>query len=110
MCCKRPFATSACRSETATTTKYEPTRDVLDLKQNKVGSTRISGHDCAVNAIGQHTGVTTSGAAFPAVPSWALSYNALGQVIAADSSANTSDRAYEYDTIGNRQKSANRLT
>jgi RHS repeat-associated protein len=92
------------------TNVWEPNRDVLDLKQNKVGSTVISNYDYAVNAIGQRTGVTTSGTAFLALPSWAWSYDAHGQVIAADSSVNTSDRAYEYDTIGNRQKSANSLT
>jgi RHS repeat-associated protein len=63
-----------------------------------------------VNAIGQRTGVATSGTAFPAVPSWAWSYDSLGQVIAADSSVATSDRSYQYDTIGNRQKSADSLT
>ena len=35
--------------------------------------------------------------------------DALGQVIAADSTVATSDRAYQYDAIGNRQKSANSL-
>ena len=89
---------------------YEPTRDVLDAKQNKVGTTTISSYDYAVNAIGQRTGVTTSGTAFPAVPSWLWSYDALGQVIAADSTVATSDRSYQYDTIGNRQKAANSLT
>jgi RHS repeat-associated protein len=89
---------------------WEPNRDVLDIKQNKVGTSVISSYDYAVNAIGQRTGVTTSGTAFPAVPSWAWSYDTLGQVIAADSSVATSDRSYQYDTIGNRQKSANSLT
>jgi YD repeat-containing protein len=92
------------------TNTWEPNRDVLDLKQNKVGTSVISSYDYAVNAIGQRTGVSTSGTAFPAVPSWSWSYDALGQVIAADSTVATSDRSYQYDTIGNRQKSANSLT
>jgi RHS repeat-associated protein len=79
------------------------------VKQNKVGTSVISSYDYAVNAIGQRTGVATSGMAFPAIPSWAWSYDSLGQVIAADSSVATSDRAYQYDTIGNRQKSADNL-
>jgi hypothetical protein len=54
-----------------TTNTWEPNRDVLDIKQNKVGSTVISSYDYAVNAIGQRTGVTTSGTAFPMLPSWA---------------------------------------
>jgi RHS repeat-associated protein len=70
----------------------------------------ISQYNYAVNAIGQRSGVTTSGSAFPALPSWAWGYDLLGQVITADSSVNTSDRSYQYDTIGNRQKSANSLT
>jgi RHS repeat-associated protein len=80
------------------------------VKQNNVGTSVISSYDYAVNAIGQRTGVATSGTAFPAVPSWAWSYDSLGQVIAADSTVATSDRSYQYDTIGNRQKSANSLT
>jgi RHS repeat-associated protein len=63
-----------------------------------------------VNVIGQRTGVTTSGTALPAVPSWMWTYDALGQFVAADSIVTISDRAYQYDTIGNRKKSANSLT
>jgi RHS repeat-associated protein len=92
------------------TNTYEPDRDLLDIKQNKVGTSIISSYDYAVNAIGQRTGVATSGTAFPAVPSWAWSYDSLGQVIRADSNVNTRDRAYQYDAIGNRQKTANSLT
>jgi RHS repeat-associated protein len=62
------------------TNHWEPDHDHLDLKQNKVGSSVISGYDCAVNAIGQRTGIATS------------------------------NRAYQYDAIGNRQKTANSLT
>ena len=92
------------------TNVWEPTRDVLDTKQNKVGTTVISNYDYAVNAIGQRTIVATSGTAFPAIPSWLWSYDALGQVIAADSTVATSDRSFQYDSIGNRKKSANSLT
>jgi RHS repeat-associated protein len=60
-----------------------------------------------VNNIGQRTGVVTTGSAFPAQPAnWTWGYDALGQVTSADSPTNTSDRAYEYDQIGNRKKSA----
>ncbi len=92
------------------TNSHEPNRDVLDLKQNKVGTTPISSYDYAVNAIGHRTGVATSGSAFPAVPSWLWSYDALGQVIAADSSVATSDRAYQYDAIGNRIQARDGVT
>ena len=63
-----------------------------------------------MNAIGQRNGVATSGTVFLSIPSWLWDYDSLGQVVSADSSVMTSDRAYEYDTIGNRKKSANSLT
>jgi RHS repeat-associated protein len=92
------------------TNTYEPTRNVLDIKENKAGTTIISKYDYLVNAIGQRAEVNTSGTAFPATPSWAWGYDSLGQVISANSSVNTSDRAYQYDAIGNRKKSADSLT
>jgi RHS repeat-associated protein len=92
------------------TNTYEPTRNVLDIKENKAGTTIISKYDYLVNAIGQRTNFSTSGTAFPATPSWSWGYDSLGQVISADSSVNTSDRAYQYDAIGNRKKSADSLT
>ncbi len=92
------------------TNLWEASRDVLDAKTNKAGAFERSKYDYAVNAIGQRTGVTTSGTAFPGVPSWLWGYDHLGQVVSADSSVSTSDRAYEYDAIGNRKKSANSLT
>ena len=92
------------------TNTWEPNRDVLDTKENKVDSTVISNYDYAVNAIGQRTAVATSGTAFPALPSWAWGYDSLGQVVTADSNVSASDRAYQYDAIGNRKKSADSLT
>jgi hypothetical protein len=79
------------------TNTYEPNRDVrdvLEVKQNKVGTSVISSYDYSVNAIGQRTGVTTSGTALPAVPSWMWTYDALGQVTKAYSTITTS---YQYD-------------
>jgi len=92
------------------TNTYESNRNVLASKQNKVGTSILSQYDYTVNAIGQRTGVTTTGTAFPATPSWLWGYDSLGQVITADSSVNTSDRSYQYDSIGNRKKSAESLT
>ena len=89
---------------------WEPNRNVLASKQNKVGTTVISQYDYTVNAIGQRTNLATSGSAFPNVPSWLWGYDSLGQVISADSSVNANDRAFQYDTIGNRLKSADSLT
>ena len=63
-----------------------------------------------MNAIGQRIGVTTSGTAYPPIPSWLWGYDSLGQVIVADSTVATSDHSNQYDTNGNRQKSADSLT
>jgi YD repeat-containing protein len=91
------------------TNTWEPNRDVLDVKENRIPSTTppISRFDYGVNNIGQRTGVVTTGSAFPSQPAdWAWGYDALGQVISADSPTAGFDRAYEYDLIGNRKRSA----
>jgi RHS repeat-associated protein len=67
----------------------------------------ISSIGYTVNNLGQRTSATRSGAA---TNSTAWGYDALGQVISADDTNNTADRAYQYDTIGNRKKSAESLT
>ena len=59
-----------------------------------------------MNEIGQRTHATRTGAA---TNSTDRGYDSLGQVVQADDSENTSDRAYQYDTIGNRQKTVNGL-
>jgi RHS repeat-associated protein len=91
------------------TNTWEPNRDVLDVKDNRIPSTTtpISRFDYGVNAIGQRTGVITTGSAFPSQSAdWTWGYDALGQVTSADSPTNTFDRGYEYDQIGNRKRSA----
>jgi RHS repeat-associated protein len=93
---------------TATNT-WEPNRDVLDVKDNRIPSTTlpISRFDYTVNGINQRTQVETTGTAFPSQPAdWTWGYDALGQVTSADSPTNTYDRAYEYDAIANRKRSA----
>jgi len=89
---------------------WAPDRDVLLTKENKVGSTVISRFEYGVNALGQRTNVATSGTAFSGTPTWDWGYNARGEVTQADSSVTAFDRAYEYDGIGNRKKSADSLT
>jgi YD repeat-containing protein len=91
------------------TNTWETNRDVLDVKENRIPSTTppISRFNYGVNNIGQRTGVETTGTAFPSQPAdWVWGYDALGQVISADSPNSAFDRAYEYDQIGNRKKSA----
>ncbi len=86
------------------TNTWEGDRDVLASKSNaKVSdSSVISSIGYTVNAIGQRTNATRTGAA---TNSTAWGYDAFGQVIKADDSVNTADRAYLYDAIGNRKKS-----
>ncbi len=80
-------------------------------KQNKVGNTVISQYDYTVNAIGQRTDVAQTGTAFQAVRGIAWGYDSLGQVIKSDHSTdNAFDRAYQYDTIGNRIEARDGVT
>ena len=90
-----------------TTHTWEANRNVLDVKENKVGSTVISSYDYSVNALGQRTAVDTAGTAFAAGErdrTW--SYDALGQVTAESDANNTAyHRGFAYDAIGNRLSS-----
>jgi hypothetical protein len=92
------------------TNYYEPNRDVLDIKQNKAGTTLISQYDYLVNALGQRSNVAQTGTAFAAARSTAWAYDPLGQVTRADSTIPGLDRAYTFDMIGNRLKTADSLT
>lgn len=93
---------------------YEPHRNVLSTKNNSVNSVnsvqKISQFDYTVNSLGQRTGLTTTGTAFTTPNTLAWNYNARGELTTADHSDNAQDRAFQYDGIGNRQKSANSLT
>jgi RHS repeat-associated protein len=92
------------------TNTWELDRDVLDAKENKVGSVTVSKLDYSVNAIGQRTALSQTGTAFASVRGIAWGYDSYGQVTSADSTLATQDRAYQYDAIGNRKKSATSLT
>jgi YD repeat-containing protein len=84
---------------------------VLDLKQNKVGTTTVSSYDYTVNAIGQRTNVSQDGTAFQAIRAIGWGYDSLGQVTSADhSTQNAFDRAYQYDAIGNRIEARDGVT
>lgn len=87
---------------------YEATRDALRSIENKAGTTVISSYTYSVNPITQRESVTTAGSAFAGTQAnWAWQYDALGQVIRADHSTTAaSDRVYQYDSIGNRTKTA----
>jgi YD repeat-containing protein len=89
---------------------WDATRDYLTKKENKVGTTVISAYDYSVNSLGQRTEVAKTGSAFASNRSIASGYDALGQLIKADSSITGFDRAYEFDGIGNRKKSAENVT
>jgi len=92
------------------TNTWNATRDILDLKENKVGATTISSYDYTVNHIGQRTDVAKAGSAFTSTRSIAWGYDVLGQVVMADSSITGFDRAYKYDGIGNRKEAVDSLT
>jgi RHS repeat-associated protein len=92
------------------TNTWDPTRDVLTRKENKVGATIISAYDYSVNPLGQRTNVANTGSAFASARSIAWGYDPLGQVTKADSSVSGFDRAYEFDAIGNRKRTADTLT
>ena len=87
------------------TNTWEANRDVILTKGNSrnIDASDISSIGYTVNAIGQRTNATRSGAA---TNSTAWAYDNLGQLVQADDSAATSDRAYQYDSIGNREKTA----
>ena len=89
---------------------WEPDRDVLDFKENKVGVTTVSKYDYGVNELGQRVTVAQSGTAFASARGIGWGYDALGQVTSADSTENTHDRAYQYDAIGNRIEARDGVT
>ena len=66
------------------TNTYEPNRNILDVKENKAGTTIISKHDYLVNAIGQRSNLAQTGTAFATVfaaaRDIAWGYDSLGQV------------------------------
>lgn len=86
---------------------WDTTRDVMLSKANTTvvngGTVDVSTIAYTVNAIGQREAASRSGSA---TNSTVWHYDPLGPVIAADDSTNTSDRAYAYDSIGNRTKTA----
>ena len=89
---------------------YEAQRDVLDAKENKAGTSVVSRYDYSVNGIGQRTSLSQTGTAFAGSRDVAWGYDSLGQLTRADSSIPDLDRAYQFDMIGNRLKTADSLT
>jgi RHS repeat-associated protein len=92
------------------TNTWEAGRNVLDRKENKVGTAVISSYDYTVNPSGQRTDVAQAGSAFAAARGIVWGYDSLGQLTSADSTIPGLDRAYQYDSIGNRLKTADDLT
>jgi RHS repeat-associated protein len=89
---------------------WEHDRDVLDVKENKVGATTVSRYDYVVNELGQRTTVSQTGTAFAAARGIIWDYDILGQVTSADSTEVSHDRAYQYDAIGNRREARDGVT
>lgn len=94
------------------TNSWEPNRDVLDKKENKIGGTVFSSYDYTVNAIGQREGMVYDGTAHGGGDgAFAYGYNAHGEVVEADRGPNaqypsigspTHTWDYGFDAIGNR--------
>lgn len=78
--------------------------------ENKVDNTVISSYGYSVNSLGQRTGANQVGTAFASTRTTDWGYDSKGEVTKADSSVTGLDRAYQYDGIGNRMKSADSLT
>jgi RHS repeat-associated protein len=98
------------------TNVWEPNRDVLDTKTNADRASTpvtVSAFNYGVNNLGQRTGVATSGSAFSGGYAIGWAYNPSGELKEEDFGANqtseTRDRAFQYDAIGNREKTANGL-
>ena len=76
---------------------------MVDVKENKLGSTVVSSYDYSVNDLGQRTAVDTAGSALTAGErdrTW--SYDALGQVTEESDANNAAfHRGFAYDAFGN---------
>lgn len=77
-------------------------RDILTFKNNKIGSTPISIFIGSINVLGQRKSVYNTGQEGSGAEIF-WSYDSMGQVVASNYGAgNASNRAYQYDAIGNR--------
>jgi RHS repeat-associated protein len=93
------------------TNTYETNRNVLTNKENKAGVNIRSNFAYTVNDLGQRDDISRSGTAFASANTETWNYNAKGEIAQADHSTNNAfDRSFDFDSIGNRKKSANSLT
>ena len=96
------------------TNTWNQYRDILTSRQNKAGTINRSGYTYGVNEIGQRTDLTTTFdlggdlTSNPGDTDWG--YNSRGEVAKADHTIPGLDRAYVFDGIGNRLKSAEGTT
>ena len=97
---------------------WEATRDVLATKINAVtigqDPPTPSAFHYTVNDIGQRTGLRlvldeNDVPISTYTPAWDWDYNARGELVEADDLAGSNDRAYQFDAIGNRKKTADGL-
>lgn len=85
---------------------WEPNRDVLDRKENKLSGNFVSWYDYTVNSMGRRSNVQEQGTAYPGNAAVDWGYNARGEVTLHNHSANANDRVFAFDGIGNRTKGA----
>jgi len=102
-------AGSGSTADLVTTHTWDPTRDILSIKDNRLDGAAIpvSQFDYTVNLLGQRDKVETAGSAFGGTDrGWTWGYDNLGQVTAASHTADSElDRSYLFDGIGNRLES-----
>jgi len=104
-------AGSGSAADLVTTHTWDPTRDVLFVKDNRLDGAAIpvSQYDYSnhVNDLGQRQKVVTAGTAFGETDrGWTWGYDNLGQVtVAANTADSELDRDYLFDGIGNRLES-----
>jgi RHS repeat-associated protein len=91
-------------ADTLVTNTWDPVRDVLEIRKNEVDSATVSQFTYTVNDLGQRMVVTTTGSAFGNTNrGWEWGYDYLGQAVKAVNSYEAdNNRAYVFDTIGNR--------
>ncbi|WP_353568649.1 RHS repeat-associated core domain-containing protein [Haloferula sargassicola] len=92
---------------------WEPTRDVLQKKENKVGTTTVSFYEYVVNALGQREGQILDGTILGGSDgAFSYRYNANGEIAEMKRGADPAypaiggishDWDYDYDAIGNRE-------
>lgn len=86
---------------------FEAERNLIDVVENKVGTTTVSRYDYSNDASGRRTGRAQSGTAFTQSDTVSWSYNDRSEVTGGEAANDAAyDFGYAYDPIGNRLTSS----